>query len=70
MDEKISVSISLQTLARNACPSGEHPQSSLVIPVTHLYIYPDVALKRQLGVLPNLYQAVLYYVLWVTCDIT
>jgi hypothetical protein len=23
-----------------------------------------------LGVLPNLYQAVLYYVLWVTCDVT
>jgi hypothetical protein len=33
-------------------------------------INPDVALKRQLDVLPNLYQAVLYYVLWVTCDIT
>jgi hypothetical protein len=26
-------------------------------------IHPDVALKRQLGVPPNLYQAVLYYVL-------
>ena len=33
-------------------------------------VYPDVVLKRQLGVLPNLYQAVLHYVLWVTCDIT
>jgi hypothetical protein len=30
---------------------------------------PDVASKRQLGVLPNLYQAVFYYVLWVTFDI-
>jgi hypothetical protein len=33
-------------------------------------INSDVALKRQLGVLPNLSQAVLYYVLWVTCDVT
>ncbi len=31
---------------------------------------PDVALRRQLNVLPNLYQAVLYYILSVTCDIT
>jgi hypothetical protein len=31
---------------------------------------PDVELKRQLDVLPNLYQAFLYYVLWVTCDLT
>ena len=30
---------------------------------------PDVALGRQLGMLRNLYHAVLYYVLWVTCDV-
>jgi len=35
-----------------------------------LRVNPDVALKRQLSVLPNLYKAVLYYILWVTCDIT
>jgi hypothetical protein len=29
-----------------------------------------VALKRQLDVLLNLYQAVFLYVLWVTCDVT
>jgi hypothetical protein len=29
------------------------------------HVNTDIALKRQLGVLPNLYQAVLYYVLWV-----
>jgi hypothetical protein len=30
----------------------------------------DVAMKRQLSVFPNFYQAVFYYVLWVTCDVT
>ena len=30
---------------------------------------PDVALGRQLGMLPNLYQAGLYYVLWARCDV-
>jgi hypothetical protein len=30
----------------------------------------DFALKRQLGVLSNLYKAVLWHVLWVTCDVT
>jgi len=32
-------------------------------------INSDVASKKQLGLLPNLYQAVLYYVLWGTCEI-
>jgi hypothetical protein len=30
----------------------------------------NVALKRRLGVLPNLYQAVFFHVLWVTYGIT
>jgi len=30
----------------------------------------NVALKRQLGVLPNLYNAGFWHVLWVTCDVT
>jgi len=30
----------------------------------------NIALKRQLGVLPNLYNAVFQYVLWVACDVT
>jgi hypothetical protein len=34
------------------------------------HVNPGVALKRQLGVLPNPYQAVLYYALWETWDIT
>ena len=33
-------------------------------------IHPEVALIRLLDVLPNLYQAVFYYFLWVTYDIT
>jgi len=32
-------------------------------------INSDVESKKQLGLLPNLYQAVLYYVLWGTCEI-
>jgi hypothetical protein len=35
-----------------------------------LKVHPDIALIKLLGVLPNLYQAALYYVLWVTGDIT
>ncbi len=35
-----------------------------------LRVHPDIALIRLLGVLPNLYQAALYYVLWVTGDVT
>jgi hypothetical protein len=30
----------------------------------------NVALKRQLGVLTNLYSAGFWHVLWVTCDVT
>jgi hypothetical protein len=32
-------------------------------------INSDVESKKQLGLPPNLYQAVLYYVLWGTCEI-
>jgi hypothetical protein len=35
-----------------------------------MFIDPDVALKRQLGAPPNLYQAGFCHVLWVTWDIT
>ena len=37
---------------------------------TESIINLNVALKRQLGVLPNLYQAVFQYILWVISDIT
>ena len=30
---------------------------------------PDVGVKRQLSVLPNFYQAVLWNVLWLTGDV-
>jgi len=33
-------------------------------------VYLNVALNRQLGELPNLYQADFSYVLWVTSDVT
>ncbi len=35
-----------------------------------LEVHPDIALIKLLDVLPNLYQAALYYGLWVTGDVT